>query len=199
MMRTVVLASRSAARGRLLAAAGISFLTDPADIDERALEADLGTRGIGPRDLALALAAEKARVVAGRHPDAVVIGADQTLDLDGSSLSKPASLAGAREQLVRLRGKAHRLHSAVTCMVGLDRAWHHVSSATLEMRPFSDAFLDDYLASCGTRTLESVGAYHLEGHGIQLFRAIEGDFFTILGLPMLPLLEHLRESGVLVP
>lgn len=198
MTRTVVLASRSAARGRLLAAAGVSFLTDPADIDERAADGDAVAAGEDPRAIALELAACKAEVVAARHPDSVVIGADQTLDLDGRCMTKPASLDEARGQLRDLRGRSHRLHSAVVCVCP-DGTWRHVSSATLTMRAFSDAFLEDYLASCGARTLESVGAYHLEGHGIQLFDAVDGDFFTILGLPMLPLLERLRATGVLLP
>lgn len=195
-MTTVVLASRSAARGRLLAAAGVSFSTDPADIDERAEEERFRTSGRDPRALALLLAREKAATVAPRHPDAIVIGADQTLDVDGTCLAKPTSLEEARAQLRRLRGKTHRLHSAVVTIAGGAR-WDWVSSASLAMRAFSDAFLEEYLSACGTRTLESAGAYHLEGHGIQLFDAVDGDFFTILGLPMLPLLQHLRERRVL--
>ncbi len=199
MMASVVLASRSAARGRLLAAAGVSFVTEPADIDERAIEAAAVAEGPGPMDLALRLAEEKAAVVARRRPDALVIGADQTLDLDGECLSKPASLDEARAQLMRLRGRVHRLHAAV-CTLGCasGQVFRHVSSARLAVRPFSEAFLEDYLEGCGTRVLESVGGYHLEGHGIQLFEAVEGDFFTILGLPMLPLLRHLRACGVLM-
>lgn len=195
-MKPLVLASRSPARGRLLAAAGISFSVEPADLDERAEEDAVSEAGLDPAGVALHLARRKAETVAARRPDDVVVGADQTLEVEGERLTRPQSLDEARAQLVRLRGRTHRLHSAVACIAG-GESWWTASSAELTMRDFSDAFLEEYLARCGERTLESVGAYHLEGHGIQLFRAIEGDFFTILGLPMIPLLEHLRAVEVL--
>lgn len=195
-MKPVILASRSPARGRLLAAAGISFSTDPADIEEAAEVHNLVAAGQQPGAIALRLARRKAQVVAERHPGALVVGADQTLEIDGGTMMKPASLAEARLQLERLRGRRHSLHSAVACISDAG-IWWHVDSADLVMRPFSDAFLEEYLATCGRHTLESVGAYHLEGYGIQLFQKIEGDFFTILGMPLIPLLDHLRTQRIL--
>lgn len=196
-MKPIILASRSPTRGRLLAAAGISFSVDPADIDERSEIDALARAHSSPSVIALDLAAKKARLVAQRHPDAMVIAADQTLEIDRRTMLKPTSIEEATEQLRRLRGRGHYLHSAVTCING-ESVWRHTSSARLVMRFFSDEFLDAYVATCGERTLESVGAYHLEGHGIQLFQEIDGDFFTILGLPLIPLLDHLRAEGLLL-
>lgn len=196
-MKPIILASRSQTRGRLLAAAGISFSIDPADIDESGEVSELTRRQSSPSVIALDLATKKARIVAGRHRDACVIGADQTLEIDGLTMMKPTSLDEAIDQLRRLRGRGHYLHSAVTCMTG-GSIWRHTSSARLVMRFFTEDFLESYIATCGDRTLESVGAYHLEGHGIQLFQEIDGDFFTILGLPLIPLLDHLRAEGLLL-
>jgi septum formation protein len=196
-MKPIVLASRSPARGRLLAAAGISFSTDPADVEEAAEVQNLVAAGQQPGAIALRLARQKAQVVAERHPDALVVGADQTLEIEGGTMMKPATVDEARSQLKRLRGRRHNLHSAVACVSDAG-TWWHVESASLVMRPFSDAFLEEYLVTCGRHTLESVGAYHLEGYGVQLFQKIEGDFFTILGMPLIPLLDHLRTQRVLL-
>lgn len=192
---TIVLASRSAARVALLAAAGIAVVADAADLDERAAEAPLA--GAAPGEVALHLAAAKAAAVAGRHPGALVVGADQTLDLDGERFDKAESIAAALDQLRRLRGRTHRLSSAVA--VARDGAvlWRHVAEAHLAMRAFSDRFLESYAAACGEELTATVGGYRLEGRGVQLFEAIEGDHFTILGLPLLPLLGFLRTVGAI--
>jgi len=192
----LVLASRSAARSRMMAAAGLSFSTASADIDERQHELQLPEAERTPDRIAAFLARAKAQAVCRQFPDAVVVGADQTLDLDGESFVKPNDLAEARHQLQRLRGQSHVLHSSVACVRDGEVAWEWVETARLTMRDFSDAFLDDYLAVAGSRAISSVGAYHLEGVGVQLFERVEGDFFTILGLPLLPLLTYLRSVGI---
>lgn len=196
-MVPVVLASASAARAALLRAAGITVAIAPAAIDEDAIKAALRADGAGAADVAEALAEMKARRVAPRHPGALVIGADQMLDCDGIWFDKPLSLEQARAQLVALRGKAHVLHTAAVVVRDGERLWHTADHARLVMRPFSDGFLDDYLARIGAAALTSVGAYQLESLGIQLFAKIEGDHFTILGLPLLPLLGFLRGQDVL--
>lgn len=170
------------------------FAHDPADVDESAIKACMtGTAA----DLALSLAEAKARAVAPRHPGAAVIGADQVLESGDGVLDKPGSADEARRHLISLRGRAHRLLSAV-CVVSDDEVlWRHVESASLTMRAFSDVFLDDYLKRAGADTWQSVGAYHLEGLGAQLFERVEGDHFTIQGLPLLPLLGFLRQRGLL--
>lgn len=195
-MTALVLASRSAARSRMMAAAGLSFSTASADIDERQRELELPVGQRTPERIASFLAAAKAKAVSVQFPDAIVVGADQTLDLAGESFVKPETLDEARLQLQRLRGRSHVLHSSVACVQGGEVAWEWVEAARLTMRDFSDAFLDDYLAVAGSRALSSVGAYHLEGVGVQLFERVEGDFFTILGLPLLPLLAYLRTVGI---
>ena len=194
-MTEVILASTSASRRALLQGAGVAFTTRAAGVDEAAAKAALLADGLGPRDVADALAELKAiRVRAG---DTLVIGADQTLDLDGELIDKAESLDEARERLRRLRGRPHKLHAAVVVAQGGQPIWRDVQTATLWMRPFSDAFLDDYLAREGEGALSSVGCYRLEDIGVQLFDRIEGDYFTILGLPMLGLLDLLRRHGVL--
>ena len=191
----VVLASTSASRRALLQGAGVNFTAKAAGVDEDAAKAALLGDGLGPRDIADALAELKAiRVRAG---GALVIGADQTLDLDGELIDKPASLDEARERLQRLRGRSHKLHAAVVVAQAGQPIWRDLQSATLWMRPFSDAFLEDYLAREGEGVLSSVGCYRLEDVGVQLFSRIEGDYFTILGLPMLGLLDFLRRHGAL--
>lgn len=180
----------------MLAAAGVSFSTAAADIDERVQELDLGSKERTPDRVAAHLASVKALAVSHQFPDAVVVGADQTLDLDGERFVKPKDLDEARVQLLRLRGRSHVLHSAVACVRNQELDWQCVETARLTMRDFSEQFLDDYLAVAGNRALSSVGAYHLEGVGVQLFEKVEGDFFTILGLPLLPLLSYLRETGI---
>ncbi|HUK59974.1 MAG TPA: Maf family protein [Stellaceae bacterium] len=193
----LVLASESGARKRLLAAAGVEFATDPAGYDEAAAKRTSRARGEDAAQCALALATAKARAVAARHADAIVIGADQMLDCDAAWLDKPADLAAARAQLLELRGKTHALVTAAVAVERDELLWRHVATARLVMRPFSDAFLERYLALMGARVLATVGGYELEGLGAQLFAKIEGDYFAILGLPLLPLLAFLRAHGAL--
>jgi septum formation protein len=192
---TLVLASGSAARSALLAAAGVSFTIRPAAIDERAVEIPLTAGGASPADVAAALAEAKAVAVSRDAPDALVIGADQTLDFDGRRWTKPATLAEAREQLARLSGREHRLHSAVAVARDGRVTWHHAASAGLTMRPLTASAIDAYLAVAGEAVLSSVGASQIEGPGIRLFDRIDGDYFAILGLPLLPLLAYLRAEG----
>ena len=194
-MTEVILASTSASRRALLDGAGVPFTAKSPGVDEAAAKAALLGEGLGPRDMADALAELKA--VRLRAGDALVIGADQTLDFEGVLIDKAETLDEARERLKRLRGKAHKLHAAVVVAQGGQPIWREVQSATLWMRPFSDDFLEDYLAREGEAALSSVGCYRLEDIGVQLFSRIEGDYFTILGLPMLGLLDLLRRHGVL--
>lgn len=194
-MTKIVLASRSQARGALLAGAGISFTAVPSAIDERVVEAPLLARGASPADIASALAEAKAIDVSRREPDAFVVGADQTLGSGGRLGTKPASINEAREQLAGLSGRMHQLHSAVAVARGSRVVWHHRDSAALTMRRLDAATIDAYLAAAGDAALSSVGAYQIEGPGIRLFEAIDGDYFTILGLPLLPLLLYLRGEG----
>ncbi len=193
----LVLASKSTVRRSLLEAAGIPVEVDAAEIDERALEAPPAERGAAPETIASLLAAEKARAVARRRPGALVLGADQTLALDGRRFSKPATIAAAREQLAALSGKTHALHSACAVARGETIMFETVATARLTMRVLSTAALDAYLAAVGKRVTESVGAYQLEGLGVHLFEQIEGDHFTILGLPLLPLCAFFRREGLL--
>ncbi|MGB8275561.1 MAG: Maf family protein [Alphaproteobacteria bacterium] len=190
------LASASAARVRILANAGISFVAEPASVDEAEMKRSLAAEGAGPVDVAAALAELKARKIAARHEGAFVIGADQVLECNGVVFGKPGDLDHARAQLLALRGKTHRLVSAVCLMRDERVIWHDADTAELTMRNFSDAFLDAYLASVGEAACAGVGAYQLEGPGAQLFSRVRGDYFTILGLPLLPLLGVLREHGV---
>lgn len=192
----LVLASKSAVRRAMLEAAGIPVLTDPAEIDERAAEAKSPVAKSDPVAAASLLAREKALEVSRRRPG-LVVGADQTLALGSRRFSKPADAAAAREQLRTLAGQVHALHSAAA--VARDGAieFEAVASAYLSVRPLSDAFIEAYLASAGDRVTGSVGAYQLEGLGVHLFDKIEGDHFTVLGLPLLPLLAHFRQVGLL--
>ena len=193
----LILASRSRARLMLLTNAGLEVTAEPADFDERAAEAPLVEEGLGADDIAAVLAEAKAMTVAETRPGALVIGADQTLSCDGMRFAKPGSMEEAREQLLRLRGRTHVLHSAVACVRDGETLFRHLDEARLTMRDMSPAFIGHYLARVGNRALESVGAYQVEGPAIQLFARIEGDFFTVLGLPLLPLLAFLREQGIL--
>jgi septum formation protein len=181
----------------MLKAAGVAFEAVPSSVDERAAEAPLIAREASPAEVASALAEAKAIDVSARSQGALVIGADQTLDLDGARWTKPGTTAMAREQLARLSGRAHRLHSAVAVARDGAVTWRHVATATLTVRPLTASVIDAYLAAAGDAVLGSVGAYQLEGLGARLFDRIDGDYFTILGLPLLPLLARLREEGVL--
>lgn len=193
----LVLASKSTARLALLAAAGISVEVLPADIDERGFEAKAAAQEQEAGAAAALLAREKARAVAAQRPGRLVLGADQTLVLGARRFSKPADRVTAAEQLRALRGKTHALHSAITVMRDADVLFEHADTARLTMRNFSDKFLEQYLDAAGEAVTASVGAYQLERPGIQLFERIEGNYFTILGLPLLPLLDFLRREGLL--
>jgi len=189
----LVLASKSAIRHAILRDAGIPVAVEPADIDERAIEQRSAKQDAG--ELAAVLAREKARTVAARLPGRLVLGADQTLALGERRFSKPSDRAGARRQLAALRGQTHELHSAVALARGSSVLFEHREVARLTMRSFSDQFLEAYLDAAGAALTASVGGYQLEKVGIQLFEHIQGDHFTILGLPLVPLLEYLRTAG----
>jgi septum formation protein len=193
--RPLVLASRSASRRHMLEAAGIPVEICIPDVDERAVEAAAGTPS--PPDAAVLLAREKATAAARLRPGRIVAGADQTLAFEGRRLNKPADFARAREQLAMLAGKTHHLHSAVALAQDGKVLFDAIDTASLTLRPLSGAFIDRYLATAGTAVLSSVGAYQLEKCGIHLFERIEGNYFTILGLPLLPLLDFLRRHGSL--
>ncbi len=191
----LILASGSAARGAMLRAAGVPFEAMPAPVDEAAVKAGMLGEGAGPRDVADALAELKARRVARRVPG-LVVGADQVLSCEGRLFDKPRDRAEARDQLEALRGRTHELHAAAVAYEDARPVWRHVGRARLTMRPFSDAFLDGYLAAEGEALCESVGGYRIEAGGAQLFARVEGDLFTIMGLPLLELLDFLRSRGV---
>ena len=197
MTASLVLASASPFRRQLMDNAGLIYRAEAARIDERAIEAPLEQAGASPDQVAVALATAKARDVASRHPGALVIGSDQTLSLGARVYHKPGSMAEAAEHLRSFSGKTHQLNSAISLVRDGEVMWEHVSHARLTVRALSDSFIESHLARVGDRALSSVGAYQLEGEGIQLFEAIEGDYFTILGLPMLPLLNELRMLGVI--
>jgi septum formation protein len=191
----LVLASRSASRRAVLAAAGIPLEVAPADIDERGIEAEAGAQP--PHAVARLLARAKALAAAAKAPGRLVLGADQTLALGETLFTKPADGPAAREQLKRLRGRTHELHSALALACDDRIMFHCCETARLTMRDFSDGFLDSYLEAAGPAVTASVGGYQIEGLGIALFDRIEGDHFTILGLPLLPLLDYLRRADCL--
>lgn len=191
---TVILASKSAARRAVLDGAAVTYEAVVAGVDEDAVKTLMLANGAGPREVAESLAERKALVVSSARPG-LVIGADQTLDLDGKLYDKAPDLYEAWQRLSLLRGKTHRLHSAVVVARDGVPIWREVVTATLTMRDFSDAFLERYLATEGEAALGSVGCYRLEGPGAQLFSRIEGDYFAILGLPLMGLLELLRTHG----
>ena len=198
----LLLASASAARRAVLEGAGLAFTARAAAVDEDAIRQGARAEGIGAAETALLLADAKAARLAARETEALVIGADQMLVciVEGTErwFDKPPDLAAAREQLRTLRGREHRLVTAVVCWRHGARVWQHVAVPRLVMRDFSDAFLDAYLAAEGERILSSVGAYRLEGPGAHLFQHVEGEHAAVLGLPLLPLLAFLRDHGVLL-
>jgi septum formation protein len=194
-MSELVLASGSAIRADLLRRAGVDFAVETAAVDEAAIKQSFHAERLPAADCAVALAEAKASRVSRRHPGALVIGADQMLVCDGAWYDKPRDRAAARDELRSLRGKRHELVGAVCVVRDGERLWHVVERSVLTMRRFSDSFLDAYLDAAGNTVLASVGAYQLEGLGVQLFERVEGDFFAILGLPLLPLLAFLRSHG----
>jgi len=193
----LVLASRSAVRRTMLETAAVPVELHPADLDERSLEAGLTSQA--PAAVAAALAREKAAFVARLRPGRLVLGADQTLALDTQRFAKPVDRAAARVQLRALSGRTHELHSAIAFVQDATVLFEYVNTARLTMRRFSDRFLDLYLDTVGGAATASVGAYQIEGPGIQLFERVDGDYFTILGLPLMAALAFLRQRGCLLP
>lgn len=197
MSETLVLASGSPFRKAMLESAGVPVEAVPADLDERALEAPLKDSGASPEDVALVLAEAKAVEVSGRRPGRLVLGCDQTLSLGDEIFHKPADMEGARRHLLALSGRTHQLNSAAVLARGGKVLWRHVGVASLTMRRLDPAFIGRHLARVGARALQSVGAYQVEGEGIQLFEKVEGDHFTIVGLPLLAVLAELRRLGAI--
>lgn len=196
---TVVLASQSVVRRQMLANAGVSVELRAHGVDERELEAPLRARAATPAEIARVLAEAKALAISRREPETVVIGADQTLGLGGVVFAKPSDRAAARRQLEELSGREHRLHSAAALARNGRILATHLRSPRLLMRQLSPAELDWYLDTAGDAVLSSVGGYQVEGLGIRLFQRIQGDYFAVLGLPLLPLLGSLRRLGAIVP
>ena len=197
MTEKIILASGSPFRKAMLVNAGLDIEAVPADVDERALEAPLQDSGVSPEDVALVLAEAKATEVSERRPGALVLGCDQTLSLGDEVFHKPADMEGARRHLLALSGKTHQLNSAAVLARDGAVLWRHVGVASLTMRELDPAFIGRHLARVGAKALSSVGAYQIEGEGIQLFEKIEGDYFTIVGLPLLPVLAELRALGAI--
>ncbi len=191
------MASKSAARVRLLEGAGLAFTRRPADVDEATIKDALADDGADGETVAATLAEAKARAVSAAVPGALVIGADQILECGGALFDKPASEADAARQLRALSGRDHRLVSALCVARDGAPLWRHAAEARLTMRQLSDAFIADYLGRAGPAALDAVGSYHLEGLGVHLFSRIDGDYFVILGLPLLPLLAFLRGEGAI--
>jgi septum formation protein len=197
MPEKLVLASGSPFRKAMLENAGVAVEAVPADLDERALEAPLKDSGASPEDVALVLAEAKAVEVSERRPHRLVLGCDQTLSLGDDIFHKPADMEGARRHLLALSGRTHQLNSAAVLAQGGKVLWRHVGVASLTMRRLDPAFIGRHLARVGNKALQSVGAYQVEGEGIQLFEKIEGDHFTIVGLPLLAVLAELRHLGAI--
>jgi nucleoside triphosphate pyrophosphatase len=194
----LVLASTSKTRARLLEAAGLSFTAQAPGLDEASMrEAIAGEQTLDPHDVAEILARAKAEAVSDLAQDAYVVGGDQVLAFENQILSKPENMEAARTRLLDLNGKTHQLHTAVAIAIKGGTTWSYTDVATLTMRKLSPEFIGHYLAAAGENVLGAVGAYQIESLGIQLFEKIEGDFFSILGLPLLPLLDTLRREGVI--
>lgn len=192
MAERLILASTSPFRAAMLEGAGLTFEAVAPEVDERTAEAPLKDSGATPQDVAEVLAEAKAVAVSEQFPDALVIGCDQTLSLDGEILHKPADMEEARRRLLALSGKTHELNSALVLARNGQAVWRHVAIARLKMRDLDPGFVGRHLAGVGSKALSSVGAYQIEGEGIQLFEKIDGDHFTIVGLPLLDLLKELR-------
>ncbi len=192
----LVLASGSEIRAEMLRKAGVAFAVDPAQVDERPIFKTMQADGLPAHVIADALAEAKAQQVANRRPGDLVIGADQVLVCEGRLFEKPGSLTEAAEQLRFLRGKPHELLSAVVIFEGASPVWRTIGRVRMEMRAFSDAFLDEYVARQGDDLLTTVGAYKLETAGAQLFTRVEGDYFSVLGLPLLEVLDFLRSRNI---
>lgn len=195
MTSPLVLASASPFRKALLENAGLAFEVEPAQIDERAVEAPLDD--LNPEDVATILAEAKAQDVSDRNPGAIVIGSDQTLSLEGTIYHKASNMDEARRRLLALSGKTHELNSAIVLAKDGETIWRHLSVARMTMRDLDPGFVGRHLSNVGDSALASVGAYQFEGEGIQLFERIDGDYFTIIGLPLLPLLAQLRDLGAI--
>jgi septum formation protein len=194
----LLLASASKSRARMLESAGLAFIVEPPGLDEGTMrQAVSGERSLDPHDVAEVLARAKAEAVSDLAPQAYVIGGDQVLALGDTILSKPESMEAARRQLLDLSGKSHTLHTAVAVAANGETIWAETTVATLTMRKLSPEFIGRYLAAAGEEVLNSVGAYQIESIGVQLFEKIDGDYFSILGLPLIPLLDTLRREGVI--
>ena len=194
----LILASASKSRARILEAAGLAFIVEPPGLDEGVMrQAVSGERSLAPHDVAEVLARAKAEAVSDLAPKAYVIGGDQVLALGDTILFKPESMEAARRQLLDLSGKSHTLHTAVVVATNGETIWAETTAATLTMRKLSPEFIGRYLAAAGEEVLSSVGAYQIEAIGVQLFDKIDGDYFSILGLPLIPLLDTLRREGVI--
>lgn len=193
---SLILASSSPSRRQLLSNAGLKFEVQPPGVDEEEAKRSLLSGRTAPQGIAEKLAEMKAMRISAKHPEAMVVGGDSTLACQGRLFDKPPSMEAARKQLLALRGQTHELFSCVVVARGGTRLWHWNERARLTMRPFNEAFLDAYLARAGDAVLSSVGAYQLEGLGAHLFSRVDGDYFTILGLPLLPLLSFLAGHGI---
>jgi septum formation protein len=193
---SLILASSSPSRRQLLRNAGLTFEVQPPGVDEEEAKRSLLSGRTAPQGIAEKLAEMKAMRISAKHPEAMVVGGDSTLACQGRLFDKPPTIEAARKQLLALRGQTHELFSCVVVARGGTRLWHWNERARLTMRPFNEAFLDAYLARAGDAVLGSVGAYQLEGLGAHLFSRVDGDYFTILGLPLLPLLSFLAGHGI---
>lgn len=196
MATSLILASASTARRRLLENARLDFVSEAAQVDERLLEQEIPETERTPTATAVHLAIAKARAVSLRHPLSIIIGCDQTMSLGADIFHKATDRLGVERTLRQLRGKTHHLNSAVCLVRNGEVLWNHMSVSAMRMRDFSEQFLNGYIDRNAASVLGSVGCYQLEGEGIQLFEAIDGDYFSILGLPLLPLLDELRKLGV---